>query len=215
VRERSERVVERAVKRGFDIVGAGLVLVVSLPALAVAASAIALEDGRPILFRQRRAGRDGRPFQIVKLRTMKVNQVDPEALGQVRTRHALVLKVGTILRRLKIDELPQLWNVLVGDMSLIGPRPTLPEQVVRYDAFDARRLEVRPGLSGWAQVNGNVELSWKERILLDVWYVDHWTLLLDARILAATARVVLLGERRDGAALEEAVKHANRAGRSR
>lgn len=184
------RSVERAAKRGLDVLGAGIFLLASLPALTLAASAIALEDGRPVLFVQRRAGRHGRPFRIVKLRTMKVNDADPEALGEVRASHALVLKVGAFLRRLKIDELPQLWNVLAGDMSLVGPRPTLPEQVARYDAFDARRLEVRPGLSGWAQVNGNVELSWQERILLDVWYVDHWSLALDLKILAMTvARV--------------------------
>jgi lipopolysaccharide/colanic/teichoic acid biosynthesis glycosyltransferase len=206
---------ERAVKRGVDAVGAALLLAACLPVLAIAAAAIALEDGRPVLFFQRRAGRDGRPFTLVKLRTLKVNRIAPEALGQVRAGNALALRAGAVLRRLKVDELPQLWNVLVGDMSLVGPRPALPEQAARYDARQARRLEVRPGLTGWAQVNGNVELSWEERILLDVWYVDHLGLGLDARILAATARVVLLGEKRDPAALEEAVAHASGVDRSR
>jgi lipopolysaccharide/colanic/teichoic acid biosynthesis glycosyltransferase len=206
---------QRAVKRGVDVVGAALLLAACLPVLTIAAAAIAVEDGRPVLFFQQRAGRSGRPFTLVKLRTLQVNRIAPEDLGQVRAGNALALRAGAVLRRLKIDELPQLWNVLVGDMSLVGPRPTLPEQAARYDAVQARRLEVRPGLSGWAQVNGNVELAWEERILLDVWYVDHFSLLLDARILAATLRVVLFGEKRDPAALAEASQHACGVGRSR
>jgi lipopolysaccharide/colanic/teichoic acid biosynthesis glycosyltransferase len=211
----SAKELQRAAKRGCDVIGAALLLALSAPVLALAALAIALEDGRPVLFLQTRAGLRGRPFRVVKLRTLKVNQVAPSSLGQVRAGNALVLRTGAVLRRLKIDELPQLWNVLVGDMSLVGPRPTMPEQAEAYDANEARRLEVRPGLSGWAQVNGNVELTWEERILLDVWYVDHWSLILDARILAATARVVLFGEKRHVAALEEAIKHAHRIGRGR
>jgi lipopolysaccharide/colanic/teichoic acid biosynthesis glycosyltransferase len=202
----------RIAKRGIDIVTASLLLIAFLPVFVVAGLSVMLEDGRPALFFQRRAGQHGRPFRVVKLRTMKVNHIAPNTLGQVRAGHSLVLKTGAVLRRLKIDELPQLWNVLIGDMSLVGPRPTIPEQTEDYDTFQARRLEMRPGLSGWAQVNGNVELTWEERILLDVWYVDHWSLFLDSRVLLATARVVLFGERRDEAAMERATQHAYRLG---
>lgn len=213
-RPREAPSVQRAAKRGCDVVASALLLAACSPVLALAALAIALEDGRPVLFLQRRAGLRGRPFRIVKLRTLKVNQIAPEALGQVRAGNALALRIGGVLRRLKIDELPQLWNVLVGDMSLVGPRPTIPEQAERYDAFQARRLTTRPGISGWAQINGNVELTWEERILLDVWYVENWSFLLDVRILAATAGVVLFGERRRAGALERAVEHAKRTRRS-
>jgi lipopolysaccharide/colanic/teichoic acid biosynthesis glycosyltransferase len=204
-----------AIKRACDVLGAGLLLAACSPVLLVAALAVALEDGFPVLFLQDRVGRAGRSFRVVKLRTMRVNAEDVDALGQVRPGHQLVLRSGNVLRRLKIDELAQLWNVLRGDMSLVGPRPTVRSQVDKYDAFQRRRLEMRPGLTGWAQVNGNVELSWDERILLDVWYLDHWSLWLDARILLATARVVLFGERRDDHALEEASQHAHRTGWSR
>jgi lipopolysaccharide/colanic/teichoic acid biosynthesis glycosyltransferase len=210
---RSRRI-ERIAKRGCDLVAAAVLLALFSPVLALAALAIVLEDGRPVLFIQRRVGLRGRPFRVAKLRTLKVNDLDPEVLGEVRARHPLALRSGAVLRRFKVDELPQLWNVLVGDMSLVGPRPTLPQQTDAYDAFQRRRLEVRPGLSGWSQVNGNVELTWEERILLDVWYVDHWSLSLDARILLATASVVLFGEKRAPAALERAIRHANRTGRS-
>jgi lipopolysaccharide/colanic/teichoic acid biosynthesis glycosyltransferase len=202
----------RGTKRAADVLAAAILLAAALPVLAVAALAIVLEDGTPVLFVQDRTGRAGRRFKVVKLRSMKVNRIDPEALGQIRPEHDLVLRSGGLFRRLKIDELPQLWNVLVGDMSLVGPRPTLPVQTERYDAFQARRLEVRPGASGWAQVNGGAELSWQDRILLDVWYIDHWSLWLDLRILLATARVVLLGERKNPGAVEEARQHALRIG---
>ncbi len=208
------RTVQRAAKRGCDLFAAAFLLALSSPVLVLAALEILLEDGRPVLFFQRRVGVRGRPFRVVKLRTLRRNDIDPELLGEVRARHPLALRSGAFLRRFKLDELPQLWNVLVGDMSLVGPRPTLPQQTERYDAFATRRLEVRPGLSGWSQVNGNVELTWQERILLDVWYVDHWSLSLDARILLATASVVLFGEKRVPAALEMAVEHAHRIGRS-
>ncbi len=195
-------------KRAVDVVAAAVLLTLALPVLAVAALGILVEDGRPVLFVQDRTGRGGRRFRVVKLRSMKVNRIDPEALGQIRPEHDLVLRSGGLFRRLKIDELPQLWNVLVGDMSLVGPRPTLPVQTERYDAFQARRLEVRPGASGWAQVNGGAELPWQERILLDVWYIDHWSLALDLRILLATLRVVLRGERKNPRAVEDARRHA-------
>lgn len=203
----------RVVKRLFDVAGAGVLLALTLPVQALAAAAVVLLDGRPAFFRQERAGQDGRVFEVLKLRTMRRSEVPPDELGQVGNRHPLVTRSGRILRRLKVDELPQLMSVLRGDMSLVGPRPTLPEQVARYDEFERRRLAVPPGITGWAQVNGNTELTWAERILLDVWYVDHWTLRLDARILARTLAVVLGGERPDPAALDTARAHAERTRR--
>jgi lipopolysaccharide/colanic/teichoic acid biosynthesis glycosyltransferase len=132
-------------------------------------------------------------------------------MGQVRHDHHLVTRVGAVIRRFKIDELPQLLNVLAGDMTLIGPRPTIREQVERYDAWQRRRLDARPGLSGWAQVNGNTELSWEERIALDVWYIDHWSPWLDLKILARTLGVVARGEQRNAAAVAAGEAHAKRA----
>ena len=122
----------------------------------------------------------------------------------------MVTSVGRWMRRLKIDELPQLLNVLCGEMSLIGPRPTIPEQVVAYSEFQRRRLEILPGITGWAQINGGIEISWPERIMLDVWYVDHRSLWLDIQILARTAAVILFGDQRNQGALNEARAHANR-----
>jgi lipopolysaccharide/colanic/teichoic acid biosynthesis glycosyltransferase len=186
--------VQAAAKRALDVAGAALGLVVAAPVLAVAAAVVKLEDGGPVLFRQERVGRDGRAFRITKLRTMA-----PDA-DRMTTTHALdqgdprMTRIGTWLRRTSLDELPELWNVLVGDMSLVGPRPTLAYQVERYTDHQRRRLEVRPGITGWAQVKGRASLPWPERIELDVWYVDHASLALDLRILAATLGVLVRGE---------------------
>ena len=204
-----------ALKRGADVVLAAAALVLAAPLMLATALLILLEDGRPVLYTQRRAGRHGRAFRMLKFRSMRVNDVPVEVLGPIGEDHPLVLRTGRIIRRFKIDELLQLVNVLRGDMSLVGPRPTIPEQVERYGPFERRRLLVRPGLTGWAQVNGNVHLGWPERIVLDVWYVDHWSLLLDARILLRTLSVVLLGERPNELALHEALAHADGTGRSR
>lgn len=206
---------ERAVKRALDAALAGVLLMASSPVLVCACVAVILDDGPPVLFHQRRAGRFGREFEVVKLRTMRRHQRAPEDLGQVREDHELVLRTGRVLRRLKIDELPQLLNVLRGDMSLVGPRPTLPSQVREYDGYQRRRLEARPGITGWAQINGNTQLTWAERITLDVWYVDHWSLGLDLRIMTRTVGVVLRGERPGPAALREAQEHENSARGSR
>jgi lipopolysaccharide/colanic/teichoic acid biosynthesis glycosyltransferase len=202
-----------ALKRGIDAVASGLALLFLLPALAPLLLLIALDDAGPPLFRQMRAGRHGRRFELLKLRTMRFHDQSPEELGQVETDHALITPLGSVLRRFKLDELPQLINVLRGDMSLVGPRPTLPEQADSYDAFERRRLDVAPGLTGWAQVNGNIRLGWRDRIALDVWYVDHWSLWLDMTILARTLGVVLFGERANNTALEEALTYANGTGR--
>ncbi len=175
-----------ALNRAVDVAAAGAALAVSAPLLALAALAIKLEDGGPVLYRQRRVGKDGVEFELLKLRTMVVGAEHQGAGFAVDRGDPRITRTGRVLRRLSIDELPQLWNVLRGDMSLIGPRPTLRYQVERYDDRQRRRLEVKPGLTGWAQVNGRAGLPWEERIELDVWYVDHRSLWLDLKILART-----------------------------
>jgi lipopolysaccharide/colanic/teichoic acid biosynthesis glycosyltransferase len=202
---------QRWCKRAVDIAASGILVVALSPVIAVSALAVILEDGPPALFHQRRSGKDGREFSVSKFRTMRVHDTTPEEVGQVHLDHALVTRSGHILRRLKIDELPQLLSVLRGDMSLVGPRPTLPSHALAYDAFERRRLEVTPGMTGWAQINGNTSLAWPERIALDVWYVDHWSLGLDFNIMLRTVGVVLRGERPDPAALREAKEHEDRA----
>lgn len=197
----------------MDVAVSAPLLIAAAPVLALAAAAVAAEDGLPVLFRQERVGAGGRTFRLYKFRSMRRHRDSPEAVGQVGEDHALVTRTGRILRRLKIDELPQLWHVLVGDMSLVGPRPTLASQVAAYDSFQRRRLSVRPGMTGWAQVNGNTRVTWEERIALDVWYVDHWSLALDLKILAGTLKVILLGERSNPEALQSATQHEKRTRR--
>jgi lipopolysaccharide/colanic/teichoic acid biosynthesis glycosyltransferase len=172
--------------RVADVTLAGLGLALASPALALAALAIKLEDGGPVLYRQRRVGKDGVEFELLKLRTMVVGA---EALGAgyaVNEGDPRITRVGRVLRRLSLDELPQLWNVLRGDMSVIGPRPTLAYQVERYTPRQRRRLEVKPGLTGWAQVHGRARLPWEERIELDLWYVEHRSPWVDLLILLKT-----------------------------
>lgn len=194
-------------KRFIDIVFGSVALVVLVPVVAFAGLAILLEDGRPVFFRQERSGLLGKTFRILKLRSMTLHQERPEQLGQIHGAHPLVTRVGRVIRRWKIDEMPQLVNLLRGDVSLVGPRPTLLEQAEAYTPLERRRLEVRPGLTGWAQVNGGVELSWTTRIALDVWYIDHWTFWLDVRILLKTPMVVLRGERRCEKAVQAAEEY--------
>lgn len=199
----------QAVKRGIDAAGALLGLILLSPVLLVTSCLILLEDGRPVLFRQQRIGRGGRPFELIKFRSMRVNDVPVAEFCHVDLeRHPLTTRVGRWMRRSKVDELPQLLCVVRGEMSLVGPRPTVAEQVAEYDEFERRRLQVRPGLSGWAQVNGSRHLEWPERIMLDVWYVDHWSLGLDLRIVARTVGVVVRGEHPAPAALATAAAHA-------
>lgn len=201
-------------KRLFDIVFAIFALVVSLPVLAVGALWILVDDGWPILFSQERAGFRGRHFTIHKLRTLRVNEVDPRLVGQVDGSNPLVTRSGRVLRRLRIDELPQLVNVIRGEMSVVGPRPTLVSVAEDYSESERKRLEVRPGLTGWAQVNGNTQLDWADRILLDSWYVDHWSLGLDLRIIVQTLLVVLRSESVNHLALEKARAYASSPRRS-
>jgi lipopolysaccharide/colanic/teichoic acid biosynthesis glycosyltransferase len=178
-------------RRATDVAVAGAGLVVVSPLLALAAVAIKLEDRGPVLFRQTRVGRRGVDFELFKLRTMVVDAESKGAGFAVNEGDPRITRVGRLLRRTSIDELPQLWNVVRGEMSLIGPRPTLRYQVDRYDEHQRHRLDIRPGLTGWAQVHGRAALPWAERIELDVWYVEHRSLKLDAKILARTPRALL------------------------
>ena len=172
--------------RALDVALAGTGLLLASPLLAAAAIAIKLEDGGPVLFRQARVGRNGEDFELLKLRTMVVGAERKGAGYAVDRGDARITRVGRLLRRTSIDELPQLWNVLRGEMSVIGPRPTLRYQVERYTERQRLRLAVRPGLTGWAQVQGRATLPWDERIELDVWYVEHRSPRVDLQILLRT-----------------------------
>ncbi len=172
--------------RALDVVLAGTGLLVASPVLGLAALAIRLGGGGPVLYRQRRVGKDGADFELLKLRTMVVGAEKLGAGYAVDEGDPRITRVGRLLRRTSVDELPQLWNVVRGEMSVIGPRPTLRYQVDRYDERQRRRLSVLPGLTGWAQVNGRATLSWDERIELDVWYVDHRSPAVDLKILLCT-----------------------------
>src|SRR5205823_9232065 len=165
--------------KAADIVVAGAALVVSSPLLALGALAVKLEDRGPVLYRQTRVGKDGLDFELLKLRTMVVGAESQGAGYAVDRGDPRITGVGRVLRRLSLDELPQLWNVVRGDMSVIGPRPTLRYQVERYTPRQRHRLDVKPGITGWAQIHGRAELPWPERIELDVWYVEHRSPLLD------------------------------------
>jgi lipopolysaccharide/colanic/teichoic acid biosynthesis glycosyltransferase len=174
------------VRRALDVVLGVLLLLLTSPLVALGAAAIKLDDGGPVIYRQKRVGLGGRDFEIRKLRTMVVGAEQQGAGLAVNRGDARITRAGAVLRRLSFDELPQLWNVLRGEMSIVGPRPTVREQVDRYTARQRRRLDVKPGITGWAQVNGRAALPWSERIELDVWYVEHRSLWLDLRILART-----------------------------
>ena len=167
-------------KRAFDIVGAGIALLLLSPLIVGTAIAVLVGLGRPIFFRQRRPGLNGRPFGMIKFRTM-TDARGPD--GQLLPDSERLLRIGASLRSTSLDELPELWNVLVGDMSLVGPRPLLMAYMDRYTPEQARRHAVRPGITGWAQVNGRNAIDWNEKFALDVWYVDNRTLRLDLRIL--------------------------------
>jgi lipopolysaccharide/colanic/teichoic acid biosynthesis glycosyltransferase len=181
------------VTRVFDVVIATLALAVASPLLAVAAIAIRLESRGSPIYRQRRVGRGGQPFEMIKLRTMVAGAERIGAGMAVNAGDARITRVGAVLRRFSLDELPNLVNVLRGEMSIVGPRPTIQAQVDQYTDSQLRRLEVKPGITGWAQVNGRAALPWHERIQLDVWYVDNRSLLLDLKILAMTVRMLVTG----------------------
>ena len=179
--------------RAADVAAASLGLATASPLLILAALGIKLEDGGPVFYRQRRVGLLGQEFELVKLRTMVVGAEGIGAGYAVNERDQRMTRVGRLLRRLSIDEVPQLWNVVRGDMSLIGPRPTLAYQVERYTPRQRKRLAVKPGITGWAQIHGRARLPWDERIELDVWYVEHRSPWVDLKILARTPRALFAG----------------------
>jgi len=181
------------VNRAVDVVVAGIGLVLTSPLVGLAALATKLEDRGPALYRQTRVGKDGEDFELLKLRTMVVGA---ERMGKgfaVDHGDPRITRAGKLLRRTSIDELPQLWNVLRGDMSVIGPRPTLRYQVEQYDENQRRRLDVKPGLTGWAQVHGRASLPWADRIELDLWYVEHRSPRMDLEILLRTPLALFRG----------------------
>lgn len=178
-------------KRLFDLAASGTALVLLSPLLIVLALLVAIALGRPVLFSQARPGLGGRPFRLLKFRTMNDGR---DSSGRLLADDQRLTRFGRLLRSTSLDELPELWNVFRGDMSLVGPRPLLMQYLGRYSPQQARRHEVRPGLTGWAQVNGRNALGWPERLAMDVWYVDHRTFLLDLRILLMTIRAVFARE---------------------
>lgn len=176
------RCIQLVLKRFFDIIVAMTVLTLLSPFLLLIAIAIKLDDEGPIMYSQGRAGKDGKPFHAIKFRTMVVG-AEKIGLGlEVAKDDERITRVGSLLRHWTLDELPQLFNVLRGEMSIVGPRPTVMSQMARYTPFQRRRLEVKPGMAGWAWIHGRNRLSWTERIELDVWYVDHWSVWLDLYI---------------------------------
>ncbi len=184
---------QRAVKAVLDPLAAGVLLVLLSPVLAVVALWTLLDAGRPVLFVSARAGRGGKPFGMLKLRTMIPDAVEEgKRLGLTPDPYGLVpgdpriTRSGRFLRRTGLDEIPQLLNVLRGEMSLVGPRPDLVEQAKHYSEEDARRLAVRPGITGWSQIHGREDQTWPERFAYDAWYLEHWSLSLDLRILLRT-----------------------------
>ena len=180
-------------RRAFDVLVSATVLLLTSPVLAIAIVAIRLESpGHPI-YRQRRVGRDGQPFDVLKLRTMVSGAEKMGAGLAVDDGDSRITRVGAFLRRTSIDELPNLVNVLRGEMSIIGPRPTVPVQVAQYTDRQRGRLALKPGITGWAQVNGRASLPWPERIELDLWYAEHASLRLDLKILWLTARMLVTG----------------------
>jgi lipopolysaccharide/colanic/teichoic acid biosynthesis glycosyltransferase len=184
---------KQGLPRAVDLLIAGVSLVLVSPLLAVCAIAIRLESRGPVLYRQRRVGKGGEIFELFKLRTMRQG-ADPVGVGTAVTANdPRVTRVGRLLRRFSLDELPNLLNVLRGDMRIVGPRATLPAQVELYAPRQRRRLDLRPGVTGWAQIHGRAGIPWEERIELDVWYVEHRSLLLDLRILARTPAALLRG----------------------
>ncbi len=181
------------IRRAIDVLVAGAALLLLSPLIALAAICVALDSRGSVIYRQRRIGKDGAAFEVLKLRTMVQGAEHIGAGLAIDEGDARITRVGALLRRTSIDELPNLLNVLRGEMSLIGPRPTLEHQVQAYDARQRGRLAIRPGITGWAQVNGRAALPWAERIELDLWYIEHRSLALDLRILARTLRLLFSG----------------------
>ena len=182
-----------AIKRTADIIFSAAGLIVLMPILLISAILLEAFMPGPLFFKQQRVGKDGRLFNIIKFRSMKVDKALEASHDFTRDAERMT-PFGKLLRRTKIDELPQLWNVLVGDMSLVGPRPTVKEQTDKYNDYQRQRLNMRPGMTGLAQVNGNVSLTWDERFVYDIEYVNNFSVLLDIKILCKTVLVVIMGE---------------------
>ncbi len=183
--------VDRSLKSIFDRLMAAVLLLLFSPILIVVAIVLRLRMGSPIVFTQARPGKDGQIFTVYKFRTMTS---DCDANGNLRSDEERLIPLGQFLRKASLDELPQLWNVLIGDMSFVGPRPLLVRYLERYNSEQARRHNVRPGITGWAQVNGRNTLTWDEKFSLDLWYVDNWSLWLDLKILLLTVKKVFKQE---------------------
>ncbi len=183
-----------SVKTGFDLITSLLVITLLLPVFLIVIVSIKLDSQGPVLFRQTRVGRNQKQFEILKFRTMIVDENRKEE--QTLNRSAGVTRIGTVLRRFKLDEIPQLFNVLCGQMSIVGPRPCLPSTVNDMDDHAKRRFEVKPGLTGMAQVNGNASIEWADRWQYDVYYVERRSVLMDLKIILKTVLVVLFGEER-------------------
>lgn len=179
----SDRRTQRAIKRLVDVVAAGAGLIILSPVIAAVALLVRAKLGSPVLFRQERPGLESRPFTLIKFRTMLDAR---DANGALRPDAERMTAFGRWLRSSSVDELPELWNVLKGEMSLVGPRPLLMHYLPLYSPEQARRHDVRPGITGWAQINGRNAISWEEKFALDVWYVDNWSLVFDAKILLAS-----------------------------
>lgn len=182
-----------AIKRTADIIFSAAGLIVLMPVLLISAILLEIFMPGPLFFKQQRVGKNGRLFNILKFRSMKVDKALEASHDFTRDAERMT-PFGKLLRRTKIDELPQLWNVLVGDMSLVGPRPTVKEQTDKYNDYQRQRLNMRPGMTGLAQVNGNVSLTWDERFVYDIEYVNNFSVLLDIKILCKTVLVVIMGE---------------------
>jgi undecaprenyl phosphate N,N'-diacetylbacillosamine 1-phosphate transferase len=184
-------------------------IVFLLPILGIIALLIKIESNGPAIFKQNRVGKNEKTFTIYKFRSMRLHSETPAELKAIKHNHALVTRVGYFIRRFKLDELPQLWNVLRGEMSLIGPRPCLHLRIDQMSADERRRFNVLPGMTGWAEVNGNVELTWEEQLKLDLWYVDHKSIWLDLFIFFKTIAVVLFGSYKDETAIKRAENYLN------
>ena len=182
-----------AIKRTADIIFSAAGLIVLMPILLISAILLEIFMPGPLFFKQQRVGKNGRLFNILKFRSMKVDKALEASHDFTRDAERMT-PFGKLLRRTKIDELPQLWNVLVGDMSLVGPRPTVKEQTDKYNDYQRQRLNMRPGMTGLAQVNGNVSITWDERFVYDIEYVNNFSVLLDIKILCKTVLVVIMGE---------------------
>lgn len=196
-------------KRVFDVLAAAFALILVSPIIALLAIAVAVSMGRPIFFRQTRAGLGGRDFTLIKFRSMRIACA---ADGQPLPDEARVTPIGRIMRRFRLDELPELWQILIGDMSFVGPRP-LPRALLEERGVLATRCRLRPGLTGLAQVSGNTLLNNTEKFAVDLFYVDHESLIEDLRIIGATLRTVVTGERRDESLIQKALRYANHSDR--